>query len=72
MKTLQKSILRTWKGVDKMRVSDNMSNEMAKKAGLPINMRGDGESTKNTLLEALDNKRIDEDYYSDSIVDTKK
>lgn len=55
-----------------MRVSDNMSNEMAKKAGLPINMRGDGESTKNMLLEALDNKRIEEDYFSDSIVDTKK
>ena len=36
MKTLQKSILRTWKGVDKMRVSDNITNEMAKKAGLPI------------------------------------
>ena len=72
MKTLQKSILRTWKGVDKMRVSDNMTNEMAKKAGLPINMRGAGESTKNTLLEALDNKKIEDDYFTDSAVDTKK
>ena len=26
MKTLQKSILRTWKGVDKMRVSDNITS----------------------------------------------
>ena len=72
MKTLQKSILRTWKGVDKMRVSDNITNEMAKKAGLPINMRGAGESTKNTLLEALDNKKIEDDYFTDSAVDTKK
>lgn len=55
-----------------MRVSDNMSNEMAKKAGLPINMRGDGESSKNMLLEALDNKKIEDEYYTDSVVDTKK
>ena len=55
-----------------MRVSDNMTNEMAKRAGLPINMRGAGESTKNTLLEALDNKKIEDDYFTDSAVDTKK
>ena len=55
-----------------MRVSDNMTNEMAHKSGLPINRLGSSETSNNALLEALDNKKIKDDYFNETSVDSKK
>ena len=55
-----------------MRVSDNMINEMAHKSGLPINRLGTSESTNNALLEALDNKKIKDEYFGETSCDSKK
>ncbi|MCR4611654.1 MAG: hypothetical protein K5644_07125 [Lachnospiraceae bacterium] len=52
-----------------MRISDNVTNEMAAKTGLPINQKSFNKESTNDLLDALDNKKDD---WWDSSYDAKK
>lgn len=55
-----------------MRVTDHMTNEMAKNTGLPIYMNNVDGNNKNRLLDALDKKSVEDDFDSISARDNKK
>jgi len=55
-----------------MRVTDHMTNEMAKNTGLPIYMNNVDGTYKNRLLDALDKKSVEDDFDSISSGDNKK
>ena len=48
-----------------MRITDHMTNEMASRTGIPINMNSTKSTSRNALLDALDRKRAD-DVFSDT------
>lgn len=55
-----------------MRVTDHMTNEMAKNTGLPIYMNNVDGTNKNRLLDDLDKKSVEDDFDSISARDNKK
>lgn len=55
-----------------MRVTDYITNDMSKKSGLPLYMNNVEGANKNRLIDALDKKKVEDDFEDLSSIDVKK